>query len=102
MSEEALLEHIFTRLESQVQDYLEVRNPTTTAHLLQVMTKFEERYTCKEMRSSRNNENEGRRDWDVRRMSNDDGRRRNWRNLEVVQRPNDRRNSYRGNYENGP
>ncbi|GFX68509.1 uncharacterized protein TNCV_2432161 [Trichonephila clavipes] len=79
MSEEALVEHIFARLEHQVQDYVEVKNPTTTAQLLQVMAKFEERYSCKGMQSSRSNENMGRRDWDVRRGSNDDDNRRNWR-----------------------
>ncbi|GFS72026.1 uncharacterized protein TNCV_2676781 [Trichonephila clavipes] len=79
MSEEALVDHIFVRLEPQVQDYVKVRNPTTTAQLLQVMAKFEERYSCKEMRDSKNSENMGTRDWDVRRMSNDDGRRRNWK-----------------------
>ncbi|GFU70513.1 uncharacterized protein TNCV_2511691 [Trichonephila clavipes] len=51
MSEEALVEHIFARLEPQVQDYVEIRNPTTTAQLLQVMTKFKERYFCKEMQA---------------------------------------------------
>ncbi|GFT23636.1 uncharacterized protein TNCV_3511111 [Trichonephila clavipes] len=30
MSEEALVDHIFGRLEPQVQDYVEVRNPDTT------------------------------------------------------------------------
>ncbi|GFW98260.1 uncharacterized protein TNCV_995511, partial [Trichonephila clavipes] len=70
-SKEALVEHIFARLEPQVQDYVEVRNSTTTAKLLQVMSKFEERYSCKEMQGSRSNENMGRRAWDVRRMSND-------------------------------
>ncbi|GFV32443.1 hypothetical protein TNCV_1677291 [Trichonephila clavipes] len=46
------MEHIFARLELQVQDYVEVRNPTTTAKL-----------------------NMRRRDRDVRRMSNDDRKR---------------------------
>ncbi|GFV52534.1 uncharacterized protein TNCV_1918521 [Trichonephila clavipes] len=55
MSEEALVEHIFIQLEPQVQDYAEVRNPTTTAKLLQVMSKFEERYPCKEKQGSRSN-----------------------------------------------
>ncbi|GFX65630.1 hypothetical protein TNCV_4093251 [Trichonephila clavipes] len=54
------------------------------------------------MQSSRINENMGRRDWDVLRMSNDDRRQRNWKVSEVVHRPNDRRNGYRGNYGNGP
>ncbi|GFU01930.1 hypothetical protein TNCV_1524201 [Trichonephila clavipes] len=48
------------------------------------------------------NENMGRRNWDVRRMPNDCRRQRNWWDAEVVHRPNDRRNIYRGNYENGP
>ncbi|GFW98054.1 uncharacterized protein TNCV_1203551 [Trichonephila clavipes] len=64
------------------------------------MAKFKERYSCKETQCSRSRENLGRHDWYVRRMSNDDGRRRNWRDAEVVYRPNDRRNSYRGNNEN--
>ncbi|GFW18870.1 uncharacterized protein TNCV_5133231 [Trichonephila clavipes] len=36
MSEEALVDHIFVRLEPQFQDYVEVRNPKTTAQLLEV------------------------------------------------------------------
>ncbi|GFW03384.1 hypothetical protein TNCV_4939171 [Trichonephila clavipes] len=43
MSAEALVEHILAGLEPQVQDYVEVRHPTTTAKLLQVISKFEER-----------------------------------------------------------
>ncbi|GFW90675.1 uncharacterized protein TNCV_628411 [Trichonephila clavipes] len=102
MSEEALVDHIFVRLEPQVQDYVEVRNLKTTAQLLEVMSKFEERYSCKEMRGPRNSDNVRRRGWDERRMSNDDSRRRNWRDAEVIYRPSDRRNNYWGNYENGP
>ncbi|GFX69470.1 uncharacterized protein TNCV_380391 [Trichonephila clavipes] len=102
MLEEALVDHIFVRLEPQVQDYVEVRNPKTTAQLVEVMAKFEERYSCKEMRGSRNSYNVGRRGWDERRMSNDDSRRRNWSDAEIIHRPSDRRNNYRGNYESGP
>ncbi|PRD23169.1 UNVERIFIED_CONTAM: hypothetical protein NCL1_47148 [Trichonephila clavipes] len=98
MSEEALVDHIFVRLEPQFQDYVEVTNPKTTAQLLEVMAKFEERYSCKKMQVSRNSDNVGRRDWNVRRMSNDD-RRRNWRNSEVLRRPSNGGNDYRGNYE---
>ncbi|GFX19581.1 uncharacterized protein TNCV_2074891 [Trichonephila clavipes] len=47
MSEEALVDHIFVRLEPQVQHYVKVRNPKTTAQLLEVLAKFEERYSCK-------------------------------------------------------
>ncbi|GFX70318.1 uncharacterized protein TNCV_2955381 [Trichonephila clavipes] len=48
MSEKALVDHIFVRLEPQVQDYVEVRNPQTAIHLLEVLAKFEERYSCKQ------------------------------------------------------
>ncbi|GFY09771.1 uncharacterized protein TNCV_3697331 [Trichonephila clavipes] len=88
MSEEALVDHIFVRLEPQIQDYVEVRNPKSTAQLLKVIAKFEERYSCKEMRGSRRSDNVGSRGWDERRMSNEDDRRRNWRNTEVLHRPN--------------
>ncbi|GFU07937.1 hypothetical protein TNCV_2271561 [Trichonephila clavipes] len=47
---------------------------------------------------SSNNYNRERRDWDVRRMSTDERKNRNWRNPEVVDRPNDRRGSYRSTY----
>ncbi|GFV61238.1 uncharacterized protein TNCV_500301 [Trichonephila clavipes] len=43
MSEKALVDHIFVRLEPQVQDYVEVRNPQNTVQLLEVLAKFEER-----------------------------------------------------------
>ncbi|GFX61166.1 hypothetical protein TNCV_4565611 [Trichonephila clavipes] len=38
----------------------------------------------------------------MRRMSNNEQILRNWRDAEVVRRPNDRRDIYRGNYGNGP
>ncbi|PRD29242.1 UNVERIFIED_CONTAM: hypothetical protein NCL1_30003 [Trichonephila clavipes] len=43
-----------------------------------------------------------RRDWDVRRMSTDVRRNRNWRDAEVMDRPNDRRDNCRSTYGNGP
>ncbi|GFU76367.1 retrovirus-related Pol polyprotein from transposon opus [Trichonephila clavipes] len=64
MSEEALVDHIFVRLEPQVQDYVVVRSLKATAQLLEVMAKFEERYSCKKMQGSRNSDNVGRRDFD--------------------------------------
>ncbi|GFU86062.1 uncharacterized protein TNCV_654561 [Trichonephila clavipes] len=42
MSEKALVDHIFVRLEPQVQEYVEVRNPQNTVQLLEVLAKFEE------------------------------------------------------------
>ncbi|GFX74809.1 uncharacterized protein TNCV_636361 [Trichonephila clavipes] len=61
MSEEALVDHIFVRLKPQVQDYVKVRNPQNTVQLLEVLSKFEERYSCKAMWGSRNCDNVQRR-----------------------------------------
>ncbi|GFU88334.1 uncharacterized protein TNCV_847271 [Trichonephila clavipes] len=83
MSEKALVDHIFVRLEPQVQDYVEVRNPQNTVQLLEVLAKFEERYSCKAIRGSRNSDNVEGRGWNERRMSNF-GNRGNWRNSEVI------------------
>ncbi|GFY30272.1 hypothetical protein TNCV_4065231 [Trichonephila clavipes] len=47
-------------------------------------------------------DNVGRRSWDERRMSNDNSRRINWRDADLIHRPSDRRSNYRGNYEKGP
>ncbi|GFT30912.1 uncharacterized protein TNCV_1682911 [Trichonephila clavipes] len=100
MSEEALVDHVFVRLKPQVQDYVEVRNPQNTVQLLKVLSKLGERYSCKAMRGSGYNDNNERRGWNENRMSNADDSRRNWRNSEVVRRPSNGRNDYRGNYEN--
>ncbi|GFT39794.1 uncharacterized protein TNCV_4869511 [Trichonephila clavipes] len=63
MSKEALVDHIFVRLEPQDQDFVEVRNPQNTVQLLEVLSKFEERYSCKAMRGSRDSNNVERRGW---------------------------------------
>ncbi|GFW51211.1 uncharacterized protein TNCV_3594931 [Trichonephila clavipes] len=76
-------------------------NPETTAQLLEVLAKFEERYSFKKMQGSRNSENVGRRVWNECRISTDDIRRSNWRSSEVLHKPNNDRNNYRGNYETG-
>ncbi|GFT10100.1 uncharacterized protein TNCV_1115413 [Trichonephila clavipes] len=70
MSEKALVDHIFVRLEPQVQDYVEVRNPQNVIQLLEVLAKFEERYSCKATLGSRNSDNVKGRSWNERRMSN--------------------------------
>ncbi|GFV00376.1 uncharacterized protein TNCV_3643541 [Trichonephila clavipes] len=100
MLEIALVDHIFVRLEPQVQDYVEVRNPQDTVQLLEVLAKLEERYSSKAIRGWRNSDNVEGRDWNERRMPNVGNNRRNCRNSEVVRRPNNGRNDYRGNYEN--
>ncbi|GFS98946.1 uncharacterized protein TNCV_3896361 [Trichonephila clavipes] len=74
MTEEALVDHIFVRLEPQVQDYVE---------------------------GSKNSGNVERRGWNESRRFNQDDRQRNWRTSEVLYRPNNGRNNYRGNYESG-
>ncbi|GFX01253.1 uncharacterized protein TNCV_4582191 [Trichonephila clavipes] len=63
MSEKALVDHIFVRLEPQVQDYVEVRNPQTTIQLLEVLAKYKERYSCKATLGSRNSDNVEGRGW---------------------------------------
>ncbi|GFX70901.1 uncharacterized protein TNCV_1688841 [Trichonephila clavipes] len=80
MSEEALVDHIFVRLEPQVQNYVEVRNPQTAVQLFEVLSKFEERYSCKAMWVSGNTDNVERR---------------------VVRTPCNGRNDYSSNNENG-
>ncbi|GFV15301.1 retrovirus-related Pol polyprotein from transposon gypsy [Trichonephila clavipes] len=100
MSEKALVAHIFVRLEPQVQDYVEVRNPQNAIQLLEVLAKFEERYSCKATLGSRNSDNVEGRAWNERRMSNVGNNRGNWRNSEVVRRPNNGKNDYRGNNRN--
>ncbi|GFW27371.1 uncharacterized protein TNCV_590661 [Trichonephila clavipes] len=100
MSEKAPVDHIFVRLEPQVQDYVEVRNLQNTVQLLEVLDKFEDGYSGKAIRGSRNSDNMETRGWNERRMSNVGNDQGNWRNSEVVRRPNNGRNDYRGNYEN--
>ncbi|GFV95902.1 uncharacterized protein TNCV_1729521 [Trichonephila clavipes] len=97
MLEKALVDHIFVRLEPQVQNYVEVRNPQNTVQLLEILSKFEGKYSCKTMRGSGNSDNVERRGWNERRMSDADDNRRN---LEVLGRPNKGRN-YSGKYVNG-
>ncbi|GFT99051.1 uncharacterized protein TNCV_3794261 [Trichonephila clavipes] len=63
MTEEALGNHIFVRLEQQVQDHVEIRNLQNSVQLLKVMSKFEGKYSFKTMRSSRNSYNAERRGW---------------------------------------
>ncbi|GFW11678.1 uncharacterized protein TNCV_43131 [Trichonephila clavipes] len=84
MSEKALVDHIFVRLEPQVQDYVEVRNPQTAIQLLEVLAKFEERYSCKATLGLRNSNNVEGRGRNERRMSNVGNNRGNWKNSEVV------------------
>ncbi|GFW36302.1 uncharacterized protein TNCV_1727301 [Trichonephila clavipes] len=95
LSEKAFVDLIFVRLEPQVQDYVEVRNPQTAIQLLEVLAKFAERYSCKATLGSRNSNNVEGRGWNERRMSNVGNNRGNWRNSEVVHKPNNGRNDYR-------
>ncbi|GFS86358.1 uncharacterized protein TNCV_1681141 [Trichonephila clavipes] len=44
MSEEKLFDHVVSRLEPQILDYVEVRHPRNTANLLQIVDKYEERF----------------------------------------------------------
>ncbi|GFV20062.1 uncharacterized protein TNCV_4193611 [Trichonephila clavipes] len=57
-------------------------------------------YSCKANTGFKNSDNVEGRGWNERMMSNVGNNRGNWRNSEVVRRPNNGRNYYRGNYEN--
>ncbi|GFV79469.1 uncharacterized protein TNCV_279251 [Trichonephila clavipes] len=52
MTEEQLIDHIISRLEPQILDYVEVRNPQTTSNLLQIIDKYEERFLNRKIRGS--------------------------------------------------
>ncbi|GFV99911.1 hypothetical protein TNCV_5082701 [Trichonephila clavipes] len=89
MTELNLIQHIVGHLELQIQDYVEVRNPSSRAQLLQVLSQFEERYSAKKTQGPSKNYNRKRRYWDVRRKSSYDRRNRNWRDVEGLDRQND-------------
>ncbi|GFV60043.1 uncharacterized protein TNCV_874501 [Trichonephila clavipes] len=52
MSEEKLIDHVVSRLEPQILDYVEVRHPRNTANLLQIVDKYEERFMHRQIRGS--------------------------------------------------
>ncbi|GFW30340.1 uncharacterized protein TNCV_3851111 [Trichonephila clavipes] len=52
MSEEKLIDHVVSRLEPQILDYVEVRHPQNTANLLQIVDKYEERFINRRIRGS--------------------------------------------------
>ncbi|GFW85603.1 retrovirus-related Pol polyprotein from transposon 297 [Trichonephila clavipes] len=51
MTEEKLIDHIISRLEPQILDYVEVRHPQTTSNL-QIIDKYEERFLNRKIRGS--------------------------------------------------
>ncbi|GFW70570.1 uncharacterized protein TNCV_1624031 [Trichonephila clavipes] len=52
MSEEKLIDHVVSRLEPQILDYVEVRHPQNTAYLLQIVDKDEEHFMNRQIRGS--------------------------------------------------
>ncbi|GFY28503.1 uncharacterized protein TNCV_1971561 [Trichonephila clavipes] len=52
MSEKKLIDHVVSRLEPQILDYVEVRHPRNTANLLQIVDKYEERFMHRQIRGS--------------------------------------------------
>ncbi|GFW18199.1 uncharacterized protein TNCV_4007391 [Trichonephila clavipes] len=52
MSEEKLIDHVVSRLEPQILDYVEVRHPRNSANLLQIVDKYEERFMHRQIRGS--------------------------------------------------
>ncbi|GFT86332.1 uncharacterized protein TNCV_3258571 [Trichonephila clavipes] len=53
MTEEKLLDHFISRLESQILVYVEVRHPQTTSNLLQIIDKYEEKFLNRRIMGSR-------------------------------------------------
>ncbi|GFW95261.1 uncharacterized protein TNCV_314621 [Trichonephila clavipes] len=53
MTEEKLIDHIISRLEPQILDYVEVRHPQTTSNLLQIVDKYEEMFLNRKNKGSR-------------------------------------------------
>ncbi|GFV20586.1 hypothetical protein TNCV_776321 [Trichonephila clavipes] len=85
LSEKKMLDHIISCLDPQVLDFVEVRNPTTKAQVLQLVTKYEERHVERGTQGPINNV--GRQDWDARRLP-DQRRDGNWRNADQGDRSN--------------
>ncbi|GFW10075.1 uncharacterized protein TNCV_4208401 [Trichonephila clavipes] len=52
ITEEKLIDPIISRLEPQILDYVEVRNPRTTSNLLQIIDKYEDRFLNRKIRGS--------------------------------------------------
>ncbi|GFX71080.1 uncharacterized protein TNCV_3648451 [Trichonephila clavipes] len=52
MTEEKLIDHVISRLEPQILDYVDVRHPQTTSNLLQIIDKYEERILNRKIRGS--------------------------------------------------
>ncbi|GFW07551.1 uncharacterized protein TNCV_3916841 [Trichonephila clavipes] len=50
MEEEKLSDHVISRLEPQLLDYVEVRHPQTTSNLLQIIDKYQERFLNRRIR----------------------------------------------------
>ncbi|GFY27133.1 retrovirus-related Pol polyprotein from transposon 17.6 [Trichonephila clavipes] len=92
--------------EPQVLDYVDDRNPTTRSQLLQAFSKFEKRYSAREIQGPNNTSisisSISRRRWDARRRSPDDRRNGNWRDAEAIERQNDRWDTNRSAYRNRP
>ncbi|GFT16762.1 uncharacterized protein TNCV_1333761 [Trichonephila clavipes] len=50
MTEEKLIDHVISRLEPQILDYVEVRHTQTPSNLLQIIDKYEERFLKRKIR----------------------------------------------------
>ncbi|GFY18120.1 uncharacterized protein TNCV_2045291 [Trichonephila clavipes] len=82
MSEEKLIDHVVSRLEPQILDYVEVRHPRNTANLLQIVDKYEERFIHRQIRGS----SEGFRSSGPHENNrfNTRHRQENWRKTEIM------------------
>ncbi|GFV66844.1 uncharacterized protein TNCV_4258191 [Trichonephila clavipes] len=72
MTTEKLIDHVISRLEPRILDYVDVRHPQTTSNLLQIIVKFEERFLNRRVRGS------SRKLRDVNQSENNRFPNRNW------------------------
>ncbi|GFS53470.1 uncharacterized protein TNCV_4935441 [Trichonephila clavipes] len=84
MMEEKRLDHIVSRLEAQLLDYVEFRHPQTTSSLLQVIDKYEEKFLNRMSRGPSHDFRSSNRS--VNNQFTNRNRQENWRDTKVKTR----------------
>ncbi|GFS95520.1 uncharacterized protein TNCV_814701 [Trichonephila clavipes] len=98
--EEKLLDHVISRLEPQLLDYVEVRHPQTTSSLLQIIDKYEERFLSRRIRGSSQEFRDANQSASNRFPKRN--RQENWRETRVNNRYSDKADHRRSSTENPP
>ncbi|GFW35631.1 uncharacterized protein TNCV_4434821 [Trichonephila clavipes] len=97
MREEKLLDHVISRLEPQLLDYVEVRHPQTTSNLLQIIDKYEERFLNRRIRGSSQEFRDSTQSASNRFPNRN--RQENWRDTRINNRFSDNSNRESNRYE---